>query len=187
MHDGVLVPIYGGIDAHAEAVLMVLRQRAGRHDIPPIRGFALVDIHHAHDPRRARLDYHPARLVELVREHVLVVRERDDELHDQFPSARHDRAARAPVRVLPVDPVVLLVDADDVGRFLAFPVRAHDHAVQVLDHAQAVAAELEVVGAVAEAAVAEVEGLLAVEWGARVRVGDRLTHISLMGRDWWMK
>lgn len=117
-------------------------------------------------------------LIELVVEHIFVVRQRDDKLHDQLSSPRDDCPTRPPVGVLPADAVVLLVHADDVGCDFALAVGAGDDAVQVLDHAQAVTAELEVVRAVPEAAVAEVERLLAVEGCARVGVGDSLENVS---------
>ena len=84
-------------------------------------------------------------------------------LDDQLTSTRYDCAACSPVRVLPVDAVILLMNADNVRSFLAVPIGSNDHTIQVLDHSQAIAPKLKIVGAVAETAVAEVEGLFAVE------------------------
>jgi hypothetical protein len=80
--------------------------------------------------------------------------------------------------VFPVDAVVLFVDADDVWRLLALAVRADDHAVKILDDSQAVAAELQVVGAVAETTVTEVEGLFAVEWRPWICIWDGLLLLA---------
>lgn len=76
--------------------------------------------------------------------------------------------------MLPVDAVVLFMNADDIRRFLAFPIRANDDAVEVFDYAETVAAKLKIVGTVTKTAVAKVEGLFAVEGRARVGVGYRL-------------
>lgn len=113
-------------------------------------------------------------LIELVVEHILVIRQRDDELHNQLSSPCHHGASSPPIGVLPADAIVLLMDANDIRSDFALAIRAGDHTVEVLDHAETVAAELQIVSAVPEAAVAEIEGLLAVEGGARVSVGDGL-------------
>ena len=154
----------GGIDSQAEAMLMVLREYARTDDVAPVGSLTGVDVDDRDDASCAGLHNDAACLVEFEGEDVFVVCERDDELNHELAAASHHSAPSPPVRVLPVDTIVLFVDADDVWCLLAFPVRADDHAVKVFDHAETIAAELQVVGAVAEATVAEVEGLFAVEW-----------------------
>jgi hypothetical protein len=172
--DGVLMAVDGWVDPQAEAMLMVLREHAGTDDVAPVGCLACVDVNNGDNTSSARFHNDAACLVEFEGEHVFVVGKRDDELNDEFAAASHNSAPGSPVRVLPVDPVVLFVDADDVWCLLASAVRADDHAVEIFDHAEAVTAELEVIGAVPETAVAEVEGLFAVEWRSWICVWYRL-------------
>jgi len=196
---GILVPINRGIYAQAESVLMILRQRTRTNHIPPIGRFSRVDVHDGDDAGGAGFDADPARLVEFEGEDVFVVCEGDDVLDHELAAAGYYRAAGAPadrkttrladvldkvglyapVGVFPVNTVILLVNTNNIRRLLRRAIRTHDDAVEVLDHAEAVAAELQVVAAVAQAAVAEVEGLFAVERGAGVGVGDGLQLISI--------
>jgi hypothetical protein len=64
--------------------------------------------------------------------YVFIVGERDDELHHKFSAARNDRSTGPPICVLPVDAVVLLVQADDIRCYFAAAVSANDDAVEVL-------------------------------------------------------
>jgi len=133
--DSVFMSIYRGINPDAKAMLMVLSQSTGTNDIAPISRLASIDIDDGNDTSSASFDHNPACLVEFVGEDVLVIRERDDELHHQFATSGHYGAFGAPIGMFPVDPVVLLVNADDVGSFLAFAVGAYDYAVEVFDDA----------------------------------------------------
>jgi hypothetical protein len=76
------------------------------------------------------------------------------------------------VLVLPEDPVVLLVHADDVGHGGGVAVLVGDDGVDVVDLAQAVAAKREAVAHATEAPLAHVEGVLPAVQRARVAVGD---------------
>ena len=70
------------------------------------------------------------------------------------------------VGVLPADAMVLLVHADGVFDRERFTSAGGEVAVEVLDDAQAVAAQRERVGAVAHAVLARVERVLArLGWG----------------------
>lgn len=128
-----------------------------------------------------------AYLIEFVVEHILIVCQRNDELHDQLTSPGDDSAASPPVGVLPADAIVLLMDTDDVGGDLTFTVRSSNDAIKVLDYTKAVASELEVVGAVSKTTITKVEGLFAVERGARVGVGYGLANIlaKICKRQLW--
>lgn len=171
------VAVDRGVDAHAEDVLVVLGQGPRGDDIAPGAALARVDVDHRHDPRRARLHRDPAGLVELVRKDVLVVGERDDELHHQFAGPGDDGAAGPPVGVFPADAVVLFVQAHHVRRDLGSPVGPRADPVKVLDHAEAVAAQRKVVGAVTRSTVTKVEGLLAWEHASWIGVWHRhFTH-----------
>ena len=113
-------------------------------------------------------------LIELVIKNVFVVGESDDELYHQLSSPCHDCTVCTPVRVFPPDTVVLLMNADHIWSDFALAIGASHDAVKILDHAKTVAAQLQVVRAVTKATVTKVEGLLAVEWVARVCVWDSL-------------
>lgn len=130
--DGIAVTIDGRVDAHAEEVLVVLRQDAGPDDIAVVALLAWIDVDNTDDAGGARFDRDPACLVELVGEDVLVVGERDDELHNQLAAADHDGALRAPVGVLPANAVVLLVEADHVGHGFGLAIAGDCDCVKVL-------------------------------------------------------
>ena len=102
---------------------------------------------------------------------VLVVADGDD-AGDDHPAHPPDfRVAGAEVGVLPGDAVVLFVQADGVRHGDGLAVVVVDHAVQVGDLAEAVAAELQGVGEQADAVLALVEDQLAVVHRAGVAVG----------------
>ncbi|KIH93155.1 hypothetical protein SPBR_02543 [Sporothrix brasiliensis 5110] len=176
--DGVAVAGDHGVDAQAEEVLVVARQDARVHDRPKrVAGRCLwrqvaVDRLRRHDARGADLVGDVAGQVEHPGQDVLVVGHGQNRLQHELALPHHDGAVRAVVGVLPGDAGVLLVHADDVGHGVRRAARVGHHAVHVVDGAEAVAAQLQVVGHDAGARVAEVKGLLLVERVARVRVGD---------------
>ena len=76
--------------------------------------------------------------------------------------------------MLPAQSVVLLMQTDHVRRDLATAVVLEHCGREVGDLSEAVAAQRKIVGAVADAAVAEIESLLArVRW-PRISVRDSL-------------
>ena len=172
VHEPVAPPVEHGVDAQREDVLMVHRQHAGVHDRAEIHADALVDRLRAQHARRAHLVHHLSCLVEHERQYILVVAHRDDALQHQLSVPRHRRAARPVVGVLPADAAVLLVNTHAVGQVHRLAFVIGDDGGEVLDVAQAVAAQLQVVGHGAGAGVAEVEGRFLVEWVAWVRVRD---------------
>lgn len=66
------------------------------------------------DPRCAHLQLNPARLVQDVRDDVLVIGHCADHLHHQLPVSHHRRRPVTVVSVFVLEAVVLLVQADDV-------------------------------------------------------------------------
>ena len=64
--------------------------------------------------------------------------QRDNVLHDQFAFASHDCSPSSPVGMLPVDAIVLFVDADDIWCFLALAIGAYNNAVEIFDHSQTI-------------------------------------------------
>ena len=157
---------------------MVLCKSTRADDVAPVCGLAFVDVHDGYNASSTSLNNDAASLVELESEDVFVVGESDDELNDKFTATRDDCPAGPPVRVLPVDAVVLFMNTDNVWCFLTLAIGTYDHAVEVLDDAQAVTAELQIVRAVAEATVAEVEGLLAMEGCSWICVWDGLVLLA---------
>jgi len=127
--------VHRGINPDAEAMLMVLSQSTGANDIAPISHFPSIDVNNRDNSGSAGFDHNTPCLVELIGENVLVIRKRDDELDHELTTPGHYSAFGAPVGVFPVDPVVLLVNADYVGGFLAFAIGAYDYAVEIFDDA----------------------------------------------------
>jgi hypothetical protein len=72
--------------------------------------------------------------------------------------------------MLPADAIVLLVQADNIRVDFRLAVRTDNNRIEILNHAETVAAQREVVGAVTGASIAEVEGLLAVKGRTSIRI-----------------
>lgn len=106
--------VNGGIHADAEDVLMVLGQGAGADHVAPGCRLAFVDVDDGHDTGGSGLNLDTGRLVELVGKDVFIVGQSDDELNNELAASSHDGPAGSPVGVLPVDAVILLVQADDL-------------------------------------------------------------------------
>lgn len=93
-----------------------------------------------------------------------------DQLEYQLARASDLGLASSDVDLLPSNPSVLLMDADGIGHDDWVSCRRARESVDVVDDAEAVAAELEVVGVLSSAALAKVVGTLAVDGRARVTV-----------------
>lgn len=124
-------------------------------------------------------------LIKLVVEHILIVRKCNDELDDQFSSPSDDGTAGPPVGVLPADAIVLLMDTDNVRSEFTTSVWPSDDAVEIFDHSETITAQLQVVRAVPEATVAEVEGLFTMERRTGISVGHGLSTMlaGIMSSD----
>ena len=115
--------------------------------------------------------------VEVPEEAVVVVADVGDEGDHHPAGPAHLGRAVVGVDVLPEDPVVLLVQADGALEDVGGAVLLGGDRVQVDDLAQAVAAEVERGGGLAEADVAGVERVLPPVAGRRRAVGhDHLGH-----------
>lgn len=174
LHDQTVgVPVERGVDAQAEEVLVVRREDSGG-DARAVGDFVLLFQLRGdggEDARGADFEVERGVLPEVEGEDVLVVRNGDDGLQDEDARAGDDGVARAEIRVFPENAVVLLVAADDVGELDGGARGVVVPRVEVLDRAQAVAAETEVVGVDSRAVVAQIESRFARVWGARVAVG----------------
>ena len=159
------------INAHIKQMLMIRRHDTIRHTGTPGHFGVLANRLRGKDTRCASLEGDFAGLVKVPHKDILVVRDGDDSLQDELALADDSGLARAVVGVFPLDAVVDFVGADGVRSGRRRAIRAHDAAVEVLDHAETVTAELEVVGCDACTDVAEIEGALAVDGVAGVAVG----------------
>lgn len=162
------------VNANTKAMLMILCKSTWTNNVAPICSLARVDVDNRYDTSSSSFDDNATSLIELEGEDVLVVCKSDDELDDELSSTSNDRTASAPVRMLPVDSIVLLMDTNDVGCLSAFAIWLDDHTTQVFDYAKTVATQLKVVGAVTETAITEVESLLSVEWWSWVSIRNSL-------------
>lgn len=167
-------------------MLMVLCQSTRTNHITPVSGLALVDIDYGHDAGSSSFDHNAARLIELKGKDVLVVGKGDDELNDKFAATCQNCSARAPIGMLPVDAVVLFVNADDVGSYLSVTVSPYDHAVKILDDTETITPELQIVSTMTKTTITEVEGLFTVEGWSWVGIGNglrtRLAEAKYTGR-----
>ena len=150
---------------------MVRRREAGRDHVGELGLLAGRDRHGRHDAGELHLELDVAVEVEVPVEAVLVVADGGDEAHDEPARAAHLVGAAVQVVVLPEDPVVLLVHADRVRDRVGLALLGREHRVEVVDDAEAVAAELQRVGHAAEAPLAGVERVLPAVHRAGVAVG----------------
>lgn len=110
----ILVTVDGRVDSHAEEVLVILGQHPLAHYISIVTSLARIDAYHTENARRSDFDGDTARLVEPVCEDILVVGERDDELHHELPVPDHHRTSCSPNRVLPTDAIILFVKTNHI-------------------------------------------------------------------------
>lgn len=113
-----------------------------------------------------------AGLIELESEDVLVVCDGDDGLQDQFALTYDCSTAGAVVCVLPADPGVLFVDADNVFHGKGLTLVCVEDAGEVVDRPKTVTSKLEVVGHDTCSAITEVECGFLVERMSWVGVWD---------------
>ena len=168
--DRVLMPVNSRIDAQREHVLVERGHdarpdiRAPGHRLPVF----VVEGDGGEDAGCTDLELDVSCLVEDEREYVFVVRYCADHLHDQLPVPHDGGGAGAVVCVLVLEAVVLLVHADDVLELDRCPLGVGAVAIEVLDVAETVAAEGELVGCDAESDVADIKCLLAMVRSAGV-------------------
>lgn len=175
VRDLVAVAADHGVDAEGEEVLVVTAEDAGVDDgAKGVRYLGEVEVERlgGQDTRCPDFVRDVTGLVEDEGEDVLVVADRQDRLEDELAVADDDGAVGAVVGVLPEETRVLLVDADDVGGVDGLAFGVAENRGDVVDTAEAVAAELEVVGCQTSTDVTQVKGTLAVERVARVTVRD---------------
>ena len=170
--EGVAVAVDGRVDAQAEDVLVVDGQHARVDDGAPGDGDAFVDGLGGEDAGGADLVGQFAGLVEDEGEDVFVVGDGDDGLQDELAGARDGRQVGAVVGVFPADAGVLLVHAHDVLHRQGLALVIRNESRDVVDAAQTVAAQSEVVGHDAGTGVAQVKGGFAMEGGSGIAVRD---------------
>jgi hypothetical protein len=170
--DAVEGAVEHGVYTQGEEMLVVRGEDAGVDDCAPWNFNALIDWLGGEDTSGADFIYELASLVEHECEDVLVVGDGDDGLEDELAVADHGGAAGTVVGVLPADAVILLMDADDVGHLEWIALRVVENGREVLDAAETIASELEVVSHDACAAVTKIESCLLVEWVAWISVWD---------------
>ena len=170
--EAVGVAVDGRVDAEGEDVLVVCCQHARVDDSAPGDRNAVVNGLGADDARGADLVSDFAGLVEHEGEDVLVIGDGDDGLDDELAVAGNGGAAGAVICVFPANAVVLFVDAYDVFHRHGLTGGVRKDGAEVVDGAQAVTAEFEIVGHDAGAGVAKVEGGFFVERVAGVGVRD---------------
>ena len=165
--EAVGVAVEHGVDAEGEDVLVVDGQDARVHDgAEGDTDFVelVIERRGGEDAGGADFVRDFAGLVEHEGQDVLVVADGDDGLEHEFAVAGYSGAAGAVVRVFPADAAVLFVDADAVLDGRRDTLVVGDHGGEVLDVAETVAAQLEVVCHCAGAGIAKIEGGLLVEW-----------------------
>src|SRR5689334_7104131 len=177
--DGVLRAVDHHVQPYAEDVLVV-----GAVDLGGDQGAVRRLLSRGQGPvgdHAGQLDlvFDGAVLVEVPEVAVLVVSDGGDHRDHQPPRAPDLGLAGPPVHVLPAHAVVFLVQADHVLDHLGVAVVVVQPGVEVVDLAQAVAAQFQAVGQDPDAVLPHVEDVLAVV--RRVRVAVRDEHLRERG------
>ena len=176
--DGVVVTVHVEVQPDVEEVLVVRRAQVLPEATPVARPLAVCEARGQDDARELHLALDRAVLVQVPVEGVLVVVRRSDRRDDEPARAPHLDVAGHGVRVLPEEAEVLLVQADRVLDRVRAAGVVGERRVEVVDLAEAVAAELERVGEGAEAVLADVEGVAPVA----ARAGVSVRHEQLRER-----
>lgn len=173
INDRVVKAVNGRVDAEREYVLMVGSGHAGPHVCRPRGRSAICGINGGcrEDAGGADLKLDTACLVKDPSKDVLVIGDGANHLDHQLAAAHHCSFVVAVVGVLVEEAGVLLVKADDVLQLDRVALGIGAVAIEVLDVAETVTSEAELVGGNAHADIANVEGLLPVVRPSRVAIG----------------
>ena len=125
-----------------------------------------------HDPGQFDFTLKRAVLVEIPIERVFVIPDGRDEGDGQPPRPAHLGLACAPIGVLPQNADVFFMQAHRVFKRRDPAAAVHLRKIEVMDHAQTVAAQRQRIGQHSQAVFADVEGVLAVILLARIAVGN---------------
>jgi len=171
VHESVVVAVDRWVDTKGEDVLMMGSKYARVYHCAPGHFNAFVDRLSAEDTGGANLVDDLACLVEHESKDVLVVRNGDDGLKDQLSVSDQGRSPSSVIDVLPTNSCILLVHTNRVLHWYSFSLAVRKHGTEVVDRAQAVAAELEIVRHDTSTGIAQVESSLLMERMPWVSVG----------------
>ena len=172
------VAVDGGIDTKGEDVLVRWSHdtRCNHNSIRKVMFDALFHGNNGHDTSCTSLKMDGSSRIENPAEDIFVVGDGHDSLDNEFTSSCDFGTSVAEVGVFPTDTGIHFVHADGILHLDWFTLLIVDPPVKVLDDAETVAAESEIVGSCAGAAFAEIVGGFAMVWRPGVAVGDR--HLS---------
>ncbi len=168
--EAVTMAINGRVDAQGEDVLVVSGKDARVDNGAPGDGDAWVNGLGVEDAGGADFVDELAGLIEHKGHDIFVVRDSDNGLDDEFAVAYYSSTTGVVVGVLPTYARILLMNAHDVFHWQGFAMFIVQDCVQIVDGAEAVTTELEIISRNASAHIAEVEGCFSVEWGPRISV-----------------
>ena len=172
--DGVARAVDGHVEADVEQVLVVRGGQLRRHPGGVVAGDVAGDGEH--DAGQLDVELDRAVLVQVPEEAVVVVADRRPRRHDEATRTADLAGAAEEVLVLPQHADVLLVQAHDLRQLDRLALVVGVDGVEVVDLAEAVAAERQRAGQAAEAVLALVE--VADPEAHRVRVGVGHDHLG---------
>lgn len=176
LDDGVPVPVDLDVQPRAEVVLVMRAVQIGSDQATVAGGLPVLDGAGGDDAGQLDLELDARVLVEVPVEAVVVVPGGGEERHDQPPGPPDLGVAGAEIGVLPADTGVFLVQADGVRDVDRLAVLVVDDGVQVLDVADAVAAQAQRVGQESQPVLPFVEDVLVGVH--RRRIGVRDVHLG---------
>ena len=181
--------INGRVDAEGEQVLVVRSSNTTADVGGPRHALTVlvVDGSGAENTSSADLELNTSGLVKNPSKDVLVVGDGADHLDNELAVTDNGGDIVAVVGVLVEDAAILLMEANDVLQLDSATLGVSPVSVEVLNVAQAVAAEAQLVGSDTEADITNIESLLAVVghtgiavWHSHLREGETVEHITVV-------
>ena len=175
--DAVALAIDHHMQTRIEKVLVGRTAQPFRHHATPGIGLAGRDRRRLDDTGQLDFELDRAVLIKVPVKAVIIIADGREERDHQPPGAPHLERFAAELIVLPEDAVILLMQADRVFHDRRFAIIVGDGYVEIMDVPEAVAAELECVGELAQPVLAGVERALPEMVRGRVGVGhDHIGH-----------
>ena len=168
----VRVPIYSWVDPQGENVLMVGGKHAGMDNCTPGNVDTFVDRLRADDAGGTDFVGELAGLIEDEGHNVFVVGDGDDGLDNKFAAANDCCVTSTVIGVLPTDAGILLMDANDIWHWHWFTFVSRKNGIQIVNRAQAITAELEIVCHGSSPSITKIKSCLSMKRRPRVRIGN---------------
>jgi len=178
LNSGISVPVDGRVEAERKDMLVSWSHDTGRNN-DSVRDIMLDTLLHRndrHDTGGSNFKVDRGSGVEHPAQDVLIICDCHDRLDNEFAGASDFGPAVTEICVFPTDTGIDFVHTNAVLHLDGFTLLVVDPSVEVLDNAEAITAQCEIIGRGAGAAFTEIISRLTVVRGSRITVRDG--HLS---------